>query len=665
MADMTPSVDGVSPVAETSVGPAPATSPKAPTMTKFLIILGFAVPYAIFVFWCLILIGSYPSQGQSPSVIMIGVLSTILGALVLLGIGALGFFRVSASKALPNAKLMALIKLGAFVIPGFLLSLITAYSISREPALTISIISPTSADQFVAPLTVTFSAKSAVDALEKSGFKPVQYSWDINADKKADQQTLTPELTATFDKEGIYGISVVMKAADGSTRTATKRFIINTSVFSVTPMPAVIDRPTVFDLSGLYPKPEDVLSVAWDFDGDGTIDDATSGIRASFTYLATGSFTARAQVSLANKTQIQYARTFDVAEPAPLPFPVTIKAQPEKLIGTPGFAALFSVDTKEPVYSVDWNFGDGQQAQGERTTHTFSKKGSFAVVAKVRSQSGATAELSTVVKIVDQLDLNDLRFEGSNDVNNNTVTGEAPLTLDLTPLTDKQFVQFSWEAPKATQVGSTDTHLQAIFREPGTYTVTLVAQDSEEHVLRQPITVNVTSPSPVVSFTMTPDSGLSPLSVTFDASDSSIPGEDITGFIWNFGDGTPDQIAGAIVKHTFTAANTYTVSLSARTTTGVRQSATKTLIVRSPGMQARPFASRTTVSVGQKVEFKGDSSIGDITDWIWDFGDKIQNSGAIVEHGYVDPGTYTVTLTVKDKTGKSATSTIPITVTTQ
>jgi PKD repeat protein len=322
-------------------------------------------------------------------------------------------------------------------------------------------------------------------------------------------------------------------------------------VFSVTPSTPIVDQPTVFSLEHLYPDPEAVVSVSWDFDGDGKMDEENGGINSSYTYIRTGPVMVTAIAQLANKTQARFERTIDVQLPPQLPFPVQLVSQPENLIGSNPFPALFSIETDEPIYNVQWDFGDGQKAEGIRATHTYNQKGAFAVQAKVRSMSGTVADLSTVVKVVDKLDLPDLRFEGTPQVQGNKISGEVPLTLDLKPLTQKPFIQFAWEAPDATDVGSTKDHLQAIYRRPGTYTVTLVAQDLENHVLRLPITIEVKPPSSYVSILMEPESGVAPLEVSFDASETDIPGEEITGFIWNFGDGSEQEFGGALISHTF------------------------------------------------------------------------------------------------------------------
>lgn len=670
-----PFVDGVSPAVPPSsqVEASPAEQPIIRPLVKTTILFVSAIPYAMYAIWCLFLLASFPVMGGSKTVIMMGVLTTSVGAILFLLLGGFGFMRVSTSKAHPRIKMNALLKLGAFVLPGLLLSLITPFSIIREPALTITIVSPVSSAQFIAPLSIEFSVNEAVNVLAERGFAPVQYAWDINADKKVDQQTLTPSLTATFDREGIYIVSVTMKNSNGATKVASRRFIISQSVFSVNPLPAVKDQPVVFSLAHLFPKPEDVLSVAWDFDGDGIDDEKDGGIQSTFTYITPGIYTASAVVQLANKTQARYQREFEVIEPKPLPFPVTLTTIPSLLIGTTDFAVKFVATTEEPLHSVQWDFGDGETSDVNPSTHTYTSKGKWPVRVTLRSKSGAIAELHTLVKVVDALDLRDLRFEGPIPVNGNRIEGEAPLTVDLTPITQKSFVDFTWEASSASEVGSTQTHLQAIFRDPGQYTVTLVAKDAEDHVLRLPITVDVLPPSPYAEFIMIPASGVTTVNseIKFDASGASYVPEDdeIIVYGWDFGDGNSDKLGVGGISHTYKTADTYVVTLRITTKKGLELTASHRVVVRSLGIQSRIFIPEALTNPDEPgklllpkdtaITFKGDSSEGSIVNYEWDFGDNVVNGGKDMKnatHVYTEPGEYTASLTVKDSAGKSDTA---------
>jgi PKD repeat protein len=561
-----------------------------------------------------------------------------------------------------NARKRGLIRLVIFVIPGLLISALMPYMISREPGISVDITDPASSQQWIAPVAMTFSLENALPVLAQNGFHPISYKWDINGDRKVDQETVIPTLTATYDQQGVYTLSVTMVGSNGATRTASKRFIILTSVFGMSPSIPIVEKPVVFSVAGLVKDPTTITSVQWDFDGDNKVDETDKTPQATYTYFKVGQYKVTAIVSLSNKTQASYQRTISVGLPPTLPFPVELLNQPTHLIGSPPFAVLFTINTKEPVADVQWDFGDGQQGTGLRAAHTYTENGNYPVVAKVRSQSGVTAVLNTAVQVVDALDLPDLSFVGSPQPDGDTIQGEVPLTINLTPKTNTAFVQFSWEAPDATEVGTTDTGLQAIYRRDGTYSLTLVAQDLNNHVLRKAFKVLVTPPSALVSVKISPETGVSPLTVSFDASATSIPGDDPTGFIWNFGDGTPETTQGAYTTHTYTIPKTYTIGVTAQTTSGKSYPTTVSLVVRAPVFLACMTRSKENVQAGSSVQFFSDCTTGTPANYLWDFGDKSQSSDKNPVHLYTTAGAYTVQLTIDDGQGNKNTISVPITV---
>ncbi|MBN1418878.1 MAG: PKD domain-containing protein, partial [Planctomycetes bacterium] len=64
---------------------------------------------------------------------------------------------------------------------------------------------------------------------------------------------------------------------------------------------------------------------------------------------------------------------------------------------------------------------------------------------------------------------------------------------------------------------------------------------------------------PTAIFRATPEAGMAPLSVSFDASASTDPDDDALSFHWRFGDGAEGD--GRVVAHAFAAAGTYEVTL--------------------------------------------------------------------------------------------------------
>ncbi len=74
-----------------------------------------------------------------------------------------------------------------------------------------------------------------------------------------------------------------------------------------------------------------------------------------------------------------------------------------------------------------------------------------------------------------------------------------------------------------------------------------------------------------------------------------------------------------------------------------------------------------TVNAGATASFDASGSSDDvaIVSYEWDFGDGTTGTGETTTHIYTDPGTYTVTLTVRDAAGNVDTDVLIVTVETE
>ncbi|MGD9170414.1 MAG: PKD domain-containing protein, partial [Candidatus Thiodiazotropha sp.] len=147
-----------------------------------------------------------------------------------------------------------------------------------------------------------------------------------------------------------------------------------------------------------------------------------------------------------------------------------------------------------------------------------------------------------------------------------------------------------------------------------------------------------------------PYSGTENIAVKFDGSNSSDSDGNITGYAWDFGDGSSGS--GATVSHTYTATGTYNVTLIVTDDAGDSTTAS-TQITIGAGNQP-PVADANgpyTSVVNEQVQFDGSGSSdpdGSIVSYDWDFGDGSNSSGVKPTHTYTSKGTYNVTLTVTD-----------------
>jgi PKD repeat protein len=204
----------------------------------------------------------------------------------------------------------------------------------------------------------------------------------------------------------------------------------------------------------------------------------------------------------------------------------------------------------------------------------------------------------------------------------------------------------------------------------GNYDVTLTVTDangSDEETKNGYITVSTAVIAPVADFTAAPTSGTAPLTVTFTDLSTNSP----TSWLWDFGDGgtSTDQNP----SHQYTAAGTYTVTLTATNAAG-SDDETKTGYISVSAPLEPPVANFNVVLDGDgkmphgkapvTVSFT-DASTGTVGTYLWEyrnyddttwtaFGAGAQNPTGIV---FSEAGTYDIRLTVSNTAG-SDTATI-------
>lgn len=168
-----------------------------------------------------------------------------------------------------------------------------------------------------------------------------------------------------------------------------------------------------------------------------------------------------------------------------------------------------------------------------------------------------------------------------------------------------------------------------------------------------------TSSTPTAAYTYTPQAPQAGQAVSFNGSSSTDTGATITGYAWTFGDGS--SATGVSPSHAFGSSGSYTVKLTITDSAGHSSSVSHTISVSGPtsGAPVAKFTfSPSAPTRRQSVTFDGSGSTDSgatITGYSWSFGDGSTTSGVRASHSYRRAGTYSVTLTVGDSSGKTAT----------
>jgi hypothetical protein len=190
-------------------------------------------------------------------------------------------------------------------------------------------------------------------------------------------------------------------------------------------------------------------------------------------------------------------------------------------------------------------------------------------------------------------------------------------------------------------------------------------------------TVTVTvDPAPVVSITASPSNPTAGSTTTFTIS--AQPGTASSASIQNltvsFGDGNSRNLgatqgSGIQVQHVYQNSGSYQATASATDTNG--SVGTGSTVIFVGGATANFTSAQVGSAPTAVVTFNASSSTssgGTITTYTWNFGDPASGgnntgAGVVASHTYATAGSYTVTLTITDSAGRTATTQRTITVT--
>lgn len=409
--------------------------------------------------------------------------------------------------------------------------------------------------------------------------------------------------------------------------------------FVANPLSVCVGQPISFtDQSTAGGSP--IISYTWNF-GNGE----TSTLQnTSFVYTTPGVYTITLAVQSANGQADAEVKTNYI----------TVNPSPSASFTTSGngctvpFGVNFTnTSSSAPGITYAWNFGNGQTSTLQNpTTVTYTNAGTFNVALTVTDANSGCSALSNQSIVISN-------FQAGINAPSTVCEGQPVQFLNNSTVGANSFAWNSGGAGNSSSQNPTFT-----YNTPGTYTVTLTAQNTTSGCSASTVHQITVLPAPTPSFTATPTSGCSPLAVNFTNTSTG------TGtFVWNFGDGasfTGQNPSG----HTYSGNGTYSVELVMTGTNGCSDSITLANLITLSDPVAQFNSLPTSGCAPLTVQFT-DASISPnpasnpITSWVWSFGDGTTFTGQFPPAHTYAVGVYDVSLAITTLSGCSATVSLP------
>lgn len=305
---------------------------------------------------------------------------------------------------------------------------------------------------------VTVVLGDGVDLTEMRVVNPtkIQVRFHVHTDAEPGKRTVTISTTAGTIRREVFSI------VDNSAPIARFRM-----------SPANVSRnvPVTFDASESSDPDGPIQSFDWDF-GDGS---KANGQVVTHRYGTHGTF--QVKLTATDHAQVQGIATKEILiddNQAPgARFSITPRTGSSSTLFA--FDASESEDADGQIKSYQWSFGDGGQAQGQKVTHRYGKKGTFAVRLLVRDDNNAQDEKGKEVEVVGgQIPTADFSMNPESGTTATTFQFDGSLSHDP----DGTITNWVWNFDDGTAIktGRTVTHR---FSADGEYEVHLTATDND------------------------------------------------------------------------------------------------------------------------------------------------------------------------------------------
>jgi PKD repeat protein len=466
------------------------------------------------------------------------------------------------------------------------------------------------------------------------------YHWDFDDGSMGYGMTVVH----AYRDDGHYSVTLTVTDDDGGEATHTISVLVgNRAPFAVagddqttqTGIPVRLDGRGSFDMDGY------IAQYHWDF-GDET---STDGSVVTHSFPMYGTFVVELTVTDDDGMTAKGNLTVTVSNVEP----VARMSGPTRVLSGESVEldGTSSYDLDGTIDELTWDWGDGSTfGEGLIDDHIYDNVGTYIVTLTVKDDGDLTSSISMVIEVLNR------RPIASATASTNLLLTGGTVKMDGTASSDPDGTvrTYTWIfGDGSVAYGSSVNH---VYSDNGIYMVVLTVTDDLGGTDSTSMFIQVENRPPLPAIE-SPEESLTLLAVDLTAEGSLDPDGDISGYFWDFGDGSGQS--GWNVTHVYATGGTYTIRMTVMDDDG--RTATTNVTI--------DIINRPPVAMGEAPKFSMENSTvkfeaigshdpdGILSTWEWDFGDDRTGEGHQAYHRYINSGTYLWVLTVTDDAGAS------------
>ena len=470
----------------------------------------------------------------------------------------------------------------------------------------------------VTPNTGLNPLKGTLDASLSSDIdinSSLQYQWFLNSSQVATGKTANTTITGV----GSHIVRLLVIDDNGASSEVSQTITVEsrppiaqlTSDKSFGTAPLTVQ----FNASGSYDDDSGDEIKRYNFSfGDGNTFTSSSPT-ATHIYTNQGNYTARVEVvdSYNKKNSSQVAISVGNSNPiARLAISPTTSAKNTNTVTLNASQSLDPSGDNIVRYKFSMRPLNGSKIilyEGSNNSHSFTLNanvGQAHFFLEVEDENGGiSSEIDQTYIVQNTKPNSDFSLDVSSGVNGFAFNA-TNLSTDVDP--NDSTLTYNWYLDNV--LVSSSTNYSGNVNGLGNHVLRLVVRDAANETDIKETVLTVNSSAPTASFTLSPNTGQIPFTVSFDASASSDPDAEQLVYIWNFGDGSP-LVSGAdksIVNHEYSSVGTFTVSLTVRDASNLSHNTTRTVSAQNGSPVAAFTMSKTTFKNQELITLDASSS---------------------------------------------------------